>query len=124
KADRLFYKLGIDVHFRHILVMRYIRKLIKRYQIDVVHSNMFQSDYVFAKALKSSTIPLVITMHGSYESFLNKHFTEAKEGYLNFDKKLKTTVSMVNVVAYLTEKNLKVFKHPEILSKNEYSHIN
>lgn len=123
KLDRLFYKLHLDVSLSHYITIASIRYYISKYRIDLVHSNMFQSDYLFAKALKNNSIPLVVTMHGSYESFLEKDTQKENEGYLNYRKKLKQTLQRINSIAYLTDKNLKVFNFPALLNKEDYQHI-
>ena len=123
KIDRILYKLSIDISIRHKFVINYIKRVSEKYQIEVVHSNMFQSDYVLAKALQSVKVPLVVTMHGSYESFLNKYLKKESEGYLNYIKKLNLTLSRVNAVAYLTDKNLTVFNYPGLVDNRVYDHI-
>ena len=108
KVDRLLYLLKIEWSIRDRMVIRNLAILIKRGSVDIVHSNMFKCDYVVARALQNTAIPLVITMHGNYEEFLANYYGETKgEIILGLLKKVKGTVNRIQGLVYLTEKNLR-----------------
>ncbi len=123
KFDRLLYKVGIDFSWRERLVVKHIRQTISQYGIELVHSHMFKSDYVVAKALHGTSVPLVITMHGNYESFLKNYLQSTGEVLINYLKKLRQTLAKTDAVAYLTEKNLRVLEEERIIPTNCYQHI-
>ena len=108
KLDRLLYKLNIDWSLREHFVVRHMRNTINHLNVQLVHSNMFKSDYFFCKAMKNCPVPLVITMHGNYETFLD-NIREAKgERILNYMQKVGDTVKRIDALVYLTDKNLRV----------------
>ena len=123
KFDRLLYLIGIDFSERERLVAKHIKKVVTQYGIELVHSHMFKSDYVVAKALRGLSIPLVTTMHGNYEGFLKNHLEKTGEIILNYPKKLCETLVETDVVAYLTDKNLRVFKEENIVPAQYQQHI-
>ncbi len=122
KFDRLLYKLRIDFSLREMLIVSHIRKELKRYEIEIVHSHMFKSDYVVAKALHDMNIPLVTTMHGNYESFLKNYLEGTKEVLLNYPIKLGKTLAETDAIAYLTNKNLIAFKEDSVVPTSVHQH--
>jgi len=110
KWDRLIYKLGIDFSFRNIFVRRHQRQTIQQLQPDVVHSHMFQSDHLWSQTLEQfPKIRLIVTLHGSYETFMQLALIKGPERILNYQVKLHRHLQRVNGLAYLTAKNLDVF---------------
>lgn len=111
KLDRLFYLLKIDLNIRNSIVARDVYRLIKKKNVDIVHSNMFKCDYVLARALRSTLVPFVVTLHGNYEEFLANYYHETKgEILLGYLKKVIYTIDRIQGLVYLTEKNLRVFQ--------------
>ena len=121
KLDRLFYKLGIDWSLREHFVIRHIRATIKHFNIQLVHSNIFKSDYLFGRAIKDYPVPLIITMHGNYETFLENIRKAKGERILNYMQKVSYVISRIDALVYLTEKNLRVLDE---LDSNSISVIN
>lgn len=125
KLDRILYHAKIDFSIREKLVAKNLSKIINQLQCDVVHSHMFKSDYIIAKALTDSTvsIPIIITMHGNYEGFLQNYIENVGEVILNYPRKLKETLARINSIVYLTDKNLRIFQEAALVPKNCYRHI-
>ena len=123
KGDRLLHKLKIDFSFRESIVAKHVKSVVKKNEIDLIHSHMFKSDYVVAKALRGTGIPLVTTMHGNYEGFLKNYLQNVGEVLINYPKKLQRTLAETDAVAYLTEKNLRVFREERIIPTSCYQHI-
>ena len=124
KADRLLYKLRLDFSFRNIFVKNHQRKTMKAFKPDVVHSHMFQSDYPWSLVLKDfESIKFIITMHGSYETFMRYDFEKLDGRILNFQVKLKNHLARVNDIVYLTEKNLAIFNN-NYVDENSYPGLN
>lgn len=105
KVDRAFYYLRVDFSLRNILVVPHIRRVLSRHTFDIIHSHMFKSNYLFAKAMKGLATPLVVTTHGCYENFLNSHNTGLGEKIFNYPEKLVSTLKRIDGIAYLTDKN-------------------
>ena len=123
KLDRLLFKLSIDFSVREKLIIHHIRKVATDNDVELVHSHMFKSDYVVAKAIRGLNVPLVVTMHGNYEGFLKKYLARTGEVILNYPHKLRETLTETDAIAYLTEKNLRVFKEEEIVPAKCHQHI-
>ena len=123
KFDRLLYLIGIDFSWRERLVAKHIKQVITQYGIELVHSHMFKSDYVVAKAIRGFNVPLVVTMHGNYESFLKRYLESAGEVIINYPLKLRETLAETDAIAYLTEKNLRVFKEKQMIPVKCHQHI-
>jgi glycosyltransferase involved in cell wall biosynthesis len=113
KLDSLIRKMKIDFSLRNIIVIQNIQKTIRRFSIHQVHSNMFKSDYLFARALKNSSSAFIITMHGNYEEFFYNQQKGEGEIILNYNQKVIRVLERVGGLAYLTEKNLKIFNSIE-----------
>jgi hypothetical protein len=103
KFDSLLFKLKIDFSLREKIIARHVLKTVRQYKIGIVHSNMFKSDFVVAKALKGTGLPVVVTMHGSYESFLY-HFEGKVPGevILNYPQKLLATLGNIKGLVYFS----------------------
>ena len=113
KLDSILRKIKIDYSFRNKIVIQNIQKTIRSYDIDLVHSNMFKSDYLFSRALKKISSSFVITMHGNYEEFFYNQKNDIGEIILNYNQKVICVLKRVEGLAYLTEKNLKIFNNKE-----------
>jgi len=48
------------------MLVRFLRKLMKREGIDIVHAHGFDAGYLTERALRSSDIPMVLDLHGVY----------------------------------------------------------
>ena len=121
KVDTMLYKFNIDWSLRQYFVIRHIQSTLNHLNIQLVHSNMLKSDYLFCKAMKKNTIPLVITMHGNYETFLSNIRRAKGEIILNYIQKTNEIVKRINGLVYLTKKNLCIL---EELDSNGISSAN
>lgn len=70
KLDGLLFRLRFDWSLLRLFQFRYLRRIIRRLQPDLVHSHLFSSDLVVAKALGDLPIPWVTTIHGDYLSYV------------------------------------------------------
>jgi len=109
KLDSLMRKMKIDFSLRNKIVVKNMQKTIHRFGIDLVHSNMFKSDDLFARALKNISIPFVITMHGNYEEFFMNFQTGKGEVILNYYQKVNRILQRIQGLVYLSEKNKRIF---------------
>lgn len=105
-VDRVLRKLRIDFSLRAIFVRRELRKVVRNNRIELIHSNMFKADFLAAKVAQMVNIPIVVTMHGSYENFLKCYFSKSGEVISNYPTKLAEHLRKLDGIAYLTEKNL------------------
>ncbi|MCC3155067.1 glycosyltransferase family 4 protein [Hymenobacter sp. BT770] len=104
KADGLCRRLGINSSLHERSVVNHLQELIRRLRPDVVNSHTIKADYAAALALKGTTIPLVITMHGCYELFLHK-----ANARIVVDKGVYA-LKHAKAIVYLTSKNLEIFQ--------------
>ena len=123
KFDRLLYLIRVDFSWRERFIAKHIKQVVTQYGIELVHSHMFKSDYVIAKALRGLSLPLVTTMHGNYEGFLKNYSENTGEIILNYPKKLLDTLVETDAIAYLTDKNLRVFEEEDIVPAQYHQHI-
>ncbi|MBF89556.1 MAG: hypothetical protein CMG75_07795 [Candidatus Marinimicrobia bacterium] len=114
KIDRLLYKLKIDFSIREKFVEKNIKMIMRKHNFDIIHSNMFKSDYIFSKALKNFKVPIIITMHGNYETFMENIENFNGELIWNYFKKVQLIVKRINGISILSNKNLDIFKKSEI----------
>jgi glycosyltransferase involved in cell wall biosynthesis len=122
KVDRLFYKLRVDFSIREQLIASHLLQIVKKHKIDVVHSNMFKSDLVVVKALQASGVPVVVTVHGDYESFLATYLREKVGEYIHqYRRKVLHILDQAKAIVYLTAKNLRVF---DVYKEGEKYRIN
>jgi glycosyltransferase involved in cell wall biosynthesis len=109
KAEGLFRRFGIRVHFRQRLVIWQLRKVVRLLRPHILNSHTIKADYVAARALSTENgTSQVITMHGCYELFL-RH-VDTSEVVPMGKYALEHAASFV----YLTDKNLEIFTRPAI----------
>ena len=122
KIDKILYLLNIDFSIREKFVAKHIQYVVRKYKIEIIHSNMFKSDYIFTKALVEKKIPILITMHGNYETFMDNIKNNKGELIHNYFFKIKEILKRIDGIVILAEKNLNVFKHSNIQTLfNNYS---
>ncbi|PSB59044.1 glycosyltransferase family 4 protein [Chamaesiphon polymorphus] len=78
------------------------------YQIDVVNTHLFHSDYFVTKSLSSIPIPIVMVDHGDYRFVLEENVASQSMISQIFDR--------VNAIVYISESNLQVLKTFQIES--------
>lgn len=69
KIDGLLLRLGLDQSLLRWFQIRYTRRLLDRLQPDLVHSHLYSSDVIVAQAIRSLSLPWVITIHGDYLAY-------------------------------------------------------
>ena len=57
-----------SLFFRTTLVKWILKKIIARHKILIINTHVFFADFWVTHSLKNSSIPVIITMHGCYES--------------------------------------------------------
>ena len=114
KIDKILHLLRIDFSIREKIVAKHIQYVVSKYQIEIIHSNMFKSDYIFTKALYKKKIPILITMHGNYETFMDNIKNNKGELIHNYLFKVKEILKRIDGIVILTEKNLDAFKQRNI----------
>lgn len=82
-----------------------------KYDINIVHSHLLESDVLTSKWLEKSKVHLLTTMHGCYENYYSSNGEFQAEWVMN-KKIFLNTVSYIlkrmESVIYLSEKNLQV----------------
>ena len=116
KVDGLGRRLGIAASLREGEVIKHFREVVQRLRPDIVNSHTIKADYVAAKAVAGTAVPLVITMHGCYELFLHK--TDSSEVI----EKGKFALQQAEALVYLTEKNLEIFTNPGVRAFDSLPH--
>lgn len=79
---------------------RYYRSMVSKYNVDVVLSFDFVSDLKTVKNI--SGVPIVLSMHGSYDIVNGKILMPAIESKIDF------IFSKISGIAYISPKNIKV----------------
>ena len=116
KVDGLGRRLGIAASLREGEVIKHFREVVQRLRPDIVNSHTIKADYVAAKAVAGTAVPLAITMHGCYELFLHK--TDTPEVI----EKGKFALQQAEALVYLTEKNLEIFTNPGVRAFDSLLH--
>lgn len=116
KADGVRRRLGLYESWRERRVIRHLRSVIRRLRPDIVNSHTIKSDFVAARALEGSAIPLVTTMHGCYELFLHKADAPEVIGHGRY------ALAHAQALVYLTDKNLEIFDQPEVRALASITH--
>jgi glycosyltransferase involved in cell wall biosynthesis len=116
KVDGLRRRLGMRASWRDAKLIQHMRQTIRQLRPDVVNSHTIKADYVAAKALQGTGIPLFITMHGCYELFLHK--ADAPEVTPKGNYALQHAAGVV----YLTDKNLEIFQQPGVRALETLPH--
>jgi glycosyltransferase involved in cell wall biosynthesis len=103
KLNGLIHRFNTEYNFRNRLDDRKYRQTLLKYKFDIVHSQMFTSDRLIARATVEHNIPFVITTHGEYE--LN-----IKEGKMNFEAQARKCLDLAELIVYTAEKNIEAIK--------------
>lgn len=69
RLDGIFYRLGLGVSCLRALQVRKFRSFLRAVGAHLVHSNLFNTDLIAARATKDLGIPWVATMHGDYLAY-------------------------------------------------------
>jgi glycosyltransferase involved in cell wall biosynthesis len=104
-ADKLDRETKLS-RFKNLLTGYYIRKYLKKYKIQIVNTHVFAADSRVINSLKSSPVPIVITMHGCYE---------------RKDISLERTLPVLkkaNGLIYVADKNLQLAKDNKLALNN------
>lgn len=67
KAHALLFKTGINREFRPRLIERHFARLLARERPDIICSLSFHQDYQACRYASELGIPVVVSMHGTYE---------------------------------------------------------
>jgi len=95
--------------FQYVIQWIQFRLLLIYYNIEIVHSHLYRSDYKIYKWLRWSHMPWMIGMHGCYEDYL---FMEDNSTISQNDfNRMNDILSRVNFVAMASEKNATIFKY-------------
>lgn len=75
RADRLVQRVGADLSSLRWLQRRWLKRLLDRERVDVIHSHLFKADRLAAQVRpRASPMPRhVVTMHGDYAPYLHGH---------------------------------------------------
>ncbi|RZK31506.1 MAG: glycosyltransferase [Hymenobacter sp.] len=99
KTNAFLLKTGLLKDFRERLIERHFAKFIQRNKFDIVCSISFQQDYFSCKYCPAVKLPVVISMHGTYES---------DAPY--WPERAHLTYEYVSAIIYAADKNLSWFE--------------
>jgi glycosyltransferase involved in cell wall biosynthesis len=98
KINAILLKLGFKYSFREWLNRKKFRKVIRKFNIDIVNTHMSSADLIAAEELEDRSVKFIPTMHGEYE--LNK-----KSGVKMTEEKTHKVLSRADGIIYTTQKN-------------------
>jgi glycosyltransferase involved in cell wall biosynthesis len=109
KIDRLLSVLYIDFSLFQWLAKVSLVKIIRQGQFNVLHSNQFKVDYLFALANCSTGVFHMATVHGDYINFYER-LKNGKSNILNFEEKTKFTLDQLSAIVCISDHQIK-FMH-------------
>jgi L-malate glycosyltransferase len=123
KINAVFYKLGVKGVYNKLRNRdkeKYYKQLLKKHKIDIINSHLIESDNFAVNYLKKMTgIPVVITMHSSY----NQSNINTQTDKLTFLKFCNNIFNGANFITYVADTNTHIFKLPEINLKTPFKKI-
>ena len=99
KANAILLKTGLLKDFRERLIEKHFANFIQNNKFDVICSLSFQQDYFSSKYGRLANIPVVISMHGTYESTAPL-----------WPERAQITYEYVSAIIYAAEKNMSWYK--------------
>ena len=109
RAEGWWQRRGRAISLRTGYLHRHLLQVLREKNIEVVHSHTFKCDHLLALVLRAlPKIPLVITMHGDYEDFLNRYRTRTGSSIPDYPRQLAETLERLDGIGYLSEQNLEV----------------
>ena len=102
KWNGFINRLGIKIDFRDRVNKRAFRKVLSKYTIDVVNSQMSASDFICGE-IQTPISKLVITLHGEFELYINGEVPEIKE-------KIESLLTRRPTIIYTAEKNRSIIQ--------------
>lgn len=109
RAEGWLQRRGKTLSLRANYLQRHLLQVIREKRIEVVHSHTFKCDHLLALTLGAlPKIPLIVTMHGDYEDFLNLYRTRTGPFIPNYPQQLAETLARLDGIGYLSDQNLAV----------------
>jgi L-malate glycosyltransferase len=107
--DYYLYKIfGWEASLVERLRCYLFKKAMRDYEIDLVNTHLFHSDYLVTKSLSSTSMPIVMVDHGDYRFVLEQNIASQAAIAQIFDR--------MNAIVYISESNLQVLKTFQIKS--------
>lgn len=108
KVDSLLFKLGIDYNNTYAYIQVALGKIIQDFLPDVVHTNLFKTDWVVTHLRKKGTYTFrhITTIHGDYSSFYNG---EASAKLQNIREKIRHSLALMHTIVCLCEEHEQFF---------------
>ncbi|UYZ57445.1 glycosyltransferase family 4 protein [Hymenobacter latericus] len=123
RAEGWLERHGYDLSIRSGILKKHLKQTIEQYNIDVVSSNTFRCDELISQVLRDMpSVPLVITMHGDYEQFMEFYKKGQEHVIPNYPERVSNTLRAVQGVAYLADSNLEVLR-PEVTPQEVTAHL-
>lgn len=114
--DSLLFRLSIDINLYDFAIRKFLCRLLIQESINIVHSHLATVDFVVSKAVgeintfNKRQIKHVITVHGDYLSFEQKHLQRVKiYKLLNFEKKLTNLLYSSPKVVCISDMQIEFF---------------
>jgi L-malate glycosyltransferase len=95
KVNAILLKTGILKDFREQLIEKHFAKFIQHNKFDIICSLSFQQDYFSSKYGRLNNTPVVISMHGTYETTAPL-----------WPERARVTYEYVSAIIYAAEKNM------------------
>lgn len=100
-GSKLFYRIIDKIDktcksnkCRKFTIRQFIKRVIRRHQIDIINTHVFSADYWVSQSLLNDNLPIAMTMHGCYEDI-----------NINVQKAIQT-LKRINAIIYIADKNL------------------
>lgn len=102
----LFGRKGQYVKLRKWDKKKYYQKILSKNKIQIINSHLFEADFFAVNHLKKyASIPVVITMHSSY----NELAIKKQENAQKYIDSAESIFQKANFITYLTQENLYIF---------------
>jgi glycosyltransferase involved in cell wall biosynthesis len=109
KFDSLLFKLNIDYSLRNNAIKNSLKKVIKRIQPNVIHSNLLKVDRICCNAAAVYHIPVVTTIHGDYLQFFNKLRSKKRIPLHNYKEKAIKNLQELKKIVCISDKQIAFF---------------
>jgi len=114
--DSLLFRLNIDINLYDFAIRKFLCRFFIKESINIVHSHLSTVDFVVSKAvgeintLGKRQIKHVLTVHGDYLSFEQRHLQRVKiYKLLNFEKKIRNLLYSSPKVVCISDMQMEFF---------------
>ena len=120
KTDGLMLKIGVDISLIDEYIIKFIYKILRQFNPDVIHTHLFKADYYLArlKARGYYSGNLVSTNHGDYIEYDKV----SPKRIINYDLKKRLTLKMLNYLVVISDEQAKWAKIEKLKSNADFQY--